>query len=79
MVWAAINYNFKTQFVVCQGNLTAMRYIDQALRPVVVSMFRQGQHLVYQHDNARPHVTRATREQHWRFALAGVFTGLQPD
>lgn len=62
MVWAAINYRFKTQLVVCQGNLTARRYIDQVLRPVVVPMFRQRQNLVYQHDNARPHVARATRD-----------------
>ena len=62
MVWAAINYRFKTQLVVCQGNLTARRYIDQVLRPVVVPMFLQRQNLVYQHDNARPHVARATRD-----------------
>ena len=62
MVWAAINYRFKTQLVVCQGNLTARRYKDQVLRPVVVPMFRKRQNLVYQHDNARPHVARATRD-----------------
>ena len=56
MVWVAINYRFKTQLVVCQGNLTARRNIDQVLRPVVVLMFHQHQNLVYQHDNARPHV-----------------------
>ena len=62
MVWAAINYRFMTQLVVCQGNLKARRYIDQVLRPVVVPMFRQRQNLVYQHNNARPHVARATRD-----------------
>ena len=66
MVWAAINYRFKTQLVVCQGNLTARCYIDQDLRPVVVLMFRQRWNLVYQHDNARPHVARAT----WDFLQA---------
>ena len=62
MVWAAINYRFETQLVVCQGNLTARRYIDQVLHPVVVPMCLQRQNLVYQHDNARPHVARATRD-----------------
>ena len=62
MVWAAINYRFKTQLVVCQGNLTARHYIDQLLRPVVVPMFRQCQSLVDQHDNTRPHVARATQD-----------------
>ena len=60
MVWAAINHRFKSQLVVCQGNLTARRYIDQILRPVVVPMFRQRQGLVFQQDNARPHVARVT-------------------
>jgi len=62
MVWAAINHRFKSQLVVCQGNLTARRYIDQILRHVVVPLFRQRQGLVYQHDNARPHVARVTRD-----------------
>ena len=62
MVWVAINYMFKTQLVVCQGNLTARRYIEQVLRPVVAPMFRQHQNLVYQHNNARPHVARATQD-----------------
>ena len=60
MVWAVINYRFKTQLVVCQGNLTARRYIDQVLCPVVVQMFRQRQNLVYQHNNTRPHIACAT-------------------
>ena len=62
MVWAAISYRFKSQLVVCRGNLTARRYIDQILRPVVIPIFRRRQDLVYQHDNARPHVARVTRD-----------------
>jgi hypothetical protein len=46
-------------------------------------MFRQLQNLVYQHNNARPHVARAIRDflqaNNFGFTLAGVFTGLQPD
>ena len=61
MVWGAINHRFKSQLVVCQGNLTAQRYIDQILRPVVVPMFQQRQNLVFQQDNARPHVANVTR------------------
>lgn len=61
MVWGAINHRFKSQLVVCQGNLTAQRYIDQILRPVVVPMFQQRQNLVLQQDNARPHVANVTR------------------
>ena len=51
----------KTQLV-CQGNLTARRYIDQVLHPAVVPIFRQRQNLVYQHYNVRPHITRVTRD-----------------
>jgi len=31
MAWAAINTNFKSDLVVCNGNLNARRYIDQIL------------------------------------------------
>ena len=62
MVWAAINHRFKSQVIVYQGNLTARRYIDQILRPVIVPMFCQRQGLIFQHDNARPHVARVTRD-----------------
>ena len=84
MVWAAINHRFKSQVIVCQGNLTARRYIDQILRPVIVPMFPQRQGLIFQHDNARPHVARVTRDflqasniNVLPFALAGLFTRLQ--
>ena len=52
MVWAAINHRFKSQLIVCQGNLITRRHIDQILRPVIVPMFRQRQGLIFQHDNA---------------------------
>ena len=45
----------------CQGNLTARRYIDQTLHPVVVPMFCQHQGLVFQPDNARPQVAWVTK------------------
>lgn len=62
MVWAAINTNFKSHLVVCNGNLNARRYIDQILRPHVVPIFRQRQGLTFMHDNARPHTAIVTRQ-----------------
>ena len=62
MVWAAINTNFKSDLVVCNGNLNARRYIDQILRPHIVPIFRQRQGLTFMHDNARPHTAIITRE-----------------
>lgn len=51
IVWGAINHKFKSQLVVCQGNLAPLRYINQVLGPVVVPMFAQRQDLVFQQDN----------------------------
>ena len=62
MVWAAINSNFKSALVVCNGNLNARRYIDQILQPHVLPMFRQRQGFTFMHDNARPHTAILTRE-----------------
>ena len=39
------------------GNLNAQRYRDKILRPIVVPFIR-CQHLIFQHDDARSHVTR---------------------
>ena len=61
MVWAAINSNFKSALVVCNGNLNARRYIDQIIRPHVVPMFRQRRGFTFMHDNARPHTAIITR------------------
>ena len=62
MVWATINTNFKSDLVVCNGNLNTRRYIDQILRPHVVPIFRQRQGLTFMHDNARPHTAIVTRQ-----------------
>ena len=60
MVWGAINYAFKSERVICNGNFTANAYINQVLRPVVRTTFQQHQGLTYQHDNAPSHRARAT-------------------
>jgi hypothetical protein len=39
------------------GNLNAQRYSNEILRPIVVPFIRHH-HLMFQHDNAQPHVTR---------------------
>ena len=78
MVWAAINYRFKTQLVVCQGNLTARRYIDQVLRPVVVPPTSKPGLPARQRATTRCtcHPGLSTGEQY--FTLADLLTGLQP-
>lgn len=60
MVWAAINFNFKSQLIICNGNLNAERYIQQVLQPVVLPMFQRRQRLIFMQDNAPAHRARAT-------------------
>ena len=47
----------KSPLIVVPGNLTAVRYRDEILRPVAVPLVQQHQ-MTFQHDNARPHVAR---------------------
>nr|KAG5688450.1 hypothetical protein BaRGS_003047 [Batillaria attramentaria] len=78
MVWGGISLNQFVGPVVFQdigpgrGNgVTAQRYIDQVLRPVVVPHFQQHGHLTLQQDNARPHTARVTTDfqQHGHLTL----------
>ena len=62
MVWGAICNDQKTRLVTIQGNLTAQRYRDEVLRPVVLPFVQQHQGTLFQHDNARPHTARLTTD-----------------
>ena len=53
----------KTDLVVIRRNLSAQRYRDQVVQPVVVPCTqRQQLGLISQQDNARPHTTRITMD-----------------
>ena len=60
MVWGGIHFHGKTQLVIIQGNLTAIRYVDEVLESAAVSCTRQH-NLTLQQDNARPHAARYTQ------------------
>ena len=63
MVWGGICGQTTTQLIVLRGNMTAQRYIDVVLRPVVVPFLqRQPRGSILQHDNARHQVARMTRD-----------------
>ena len=47
----------KSPLIVVPGNLTAVRYRDEILRPVAVPLVQKHQ-ITFQHDNARPHIAR---------------------
>ncbi len=57
MVWGAIAHGYKSQLVVVDGTLNAVRYIDEILTLHVIPAVQQ-RNFTYQHDNARPHVAR---------------------
>ena len=57
MVWAGIAYGHRTPMVFIDGRLTAQRYVDLILRPVVVPLICQHD-VTFQQDNARAHVAR---------------------
>ena len=61
MVWGGISHGVKSPLIVVPGNLTAVRYRDAILRPVAVPLVQQHQ-MAFQHDNARPHVTRVCQD-----------------
>lgn len=62
MVWAGITNRAKTDIVSVRGNLNAVRYCNEIIRPVVLPFMRQGHAQIFQQDNARPHVARHTMD-----------------
>ena len=61
MVWGGISHGVKSPLIVVPGNLTAVRYGDEILRPVAVPLVQQHQ-MTFQHDNAPPHVARVCQD-----------------
>lgn len=55
--WAGIYHDWKTNLVTVQGNLTAQRYCDEIIQPVVVSSLQQLNTGIFQHDNISQHTT----------------------
>ncbi|GFU48599.1 HTH_Tnp_Tc3_2 domain-containing protein [Trichonephila clavipes] len=54
-VWGAISWDTRSSLVVLQGTLTARRYVDDILTPIVLPMLSSRPGAIYQQDNARPH------------------------
>ena len=63
MVWGGIAHGIKSQLIIVAGNMTAVRYRDEILRPVAVPLVQQRNlNLILQQDNARPHVARVCQD-----------------
>ena len=61
MVWEVISHGVKSPLIVVPGNLTAVRYREEILRPVEVPLVQRHQ-TTFQHDDARPHVARVCQD-----------------
>ena len=61
MVWGGIAHGVKSQLIVVDGNMTAVRYRYEIMRPIAVPLVQQ-RHLILQQDNARPHVARVCQD-----------------
>lgn len=63
MVWGGISALHRTQLIIVDGTLTAARYRDEILTPVVLPFLEEhGENMVFQQDNARPHTARIINE-----------------
>ncbi|GFV00285.1 HTH_Tnp_Tc3_2 domain-containing protein [Trichonephila clavipes] len=70
-VWGAISWDTRSSLVVLQGTLTARRYVDDILTPIVLPMLSSRPGAIYQQDNARPHTARLSQQ-----CLYDVYHGL---
>ncbi|GFX25419.1 HTH_Tnp_Tc3_2 domain-containing protein [Trichonephila clavipes] len=57
-VWEAISWDTRSSLVILQGTLTALRYVDDILTPIVLPMLSSRPGAIYQQDNVRPHTAR---------------------
>ena len=87
MIWGGISFNQLVGPVVFRnlgpgrGNgVTAQRYIDQVLRPIIQPHFQQHANMTLQQDNAHPHTARVTRDYLQRQGIAVMqWPSLSPD
>ncbi|GFS84676.1 transposable element Tcb1 transposase [Trichonephila clavipes] len=61
-VWGAISWDTRSSLVVLQDTLTARRYVDDILTPIVLPMLSSRKGAIYQQDNARPHTARLSQQ-----------------
>ena len=55
MIWGGISHTGRTDLVIVNGNITAMRYRDEIVGPHVVPFLRaNGPGMLFQQDNAHP-------------------------
>ena len=61
MVWGGVSRGRRTPLVIVREKLTAQRYIDQILKPIVLLRRQHQRACILMQDNARPHTANITR------------------
>lgn len=73
MFWGAIHIGGRTDLILIEGNLNAIKYRDEIVLPIVIPYLANiGQNAMFQQDNARPHTARVIRnifEEHGTHVL----------
>jgi hypothetical protein len=59
-VWGAIGYNTKSRLIHISGTLNSENYISQLLDVEAIPLVLQSPGQVFQQDNARCHISRAS-------------------
>ena len=62
MIWAAISADGKSDIIRFNGNVTARRYMTEALQPALIPFINgHNRQMTFMHDNAPGHRAHATR------------------
>ncbi|GFX20798.1 transposable element Tc1 transposase [Trichonephila clavipes] len=62
MVWGAISYHGRSNFLRIDSNFNKNRYVPEALQPEVFLLFQGIPGVLFQKDNARPHIAKTVRD-----------------
>ena len=61
LVWGSIDIGYRSRLVFIGGRLNAHRYIDEILGPILLPLINYYRSIIFQQDNARPHIANITR------------------
>lgn len=61
IIWSLIDIRYRSPLVFISSRLYAHRYIEEILRPVLLPLLNEYHGVVFQQDNARPHIAQISR------------------
>ena len=77
MEWGAISNNLHLNLVFLQGKVNSTRYIAKVVDPMLLPFLRQGGDVLFQQDNACPHMAAAM--QHALYGVQLPWPARSPD